>query len=70
MGQMRNQIYKAPFAEVIERVKERTGALVIGIRDGATGEDEINPAADRPIDASAELLYLGRKPVLGVAPQD
>ena len=60
----------APFAEVIERVKERTGALVIGIRDGETGEDEINPAADRPIDASAELLYLAQRPVLGAAPQD
>jgi voltage-gated potassium channel len=54
----------APFAQVVERVKERTGALVIGVRDGATGEDEINPAADRAIDASAALIYLAEKPVL------
>jgi voltage-gated potassium channel len=54
----------APFAQVVARVKERTGALVIGVRDGASGQDEINPPADRPIDGSAELVYLAERPVL------
>ncbi|MFN2420025.1 MAG: ion transporter [Gemmatimonadota bacterium] len=54
----------APFAEVVARVKERTGALVIGVRDGASGQDEINPPADRSIDGSAELVYLAEGPIL------
>lgn len=54
----------APFAQIVERVKAKTGALVIGVREQTTGEHEINPAADRPIDAADSLVYLAETPVL------
>jgi voltage-gated potassium channel len=54
----------APFGEVVARVKQATGALVIGVRDRASGEDEINPPAGSEVRPEAALVYLAESPLL------
>ncbi len=51
------------FGEVRRQVKERAGALVIGIRDGG-GVDRLNPPDDAPVPADAQLIYLAEEAVL------
>jgi voltage-gated potassium channel len=53
-----------PFSELAQHVKSSTGALVLGIRDPETGDDQINPPDDLIIAADTPLLYLAKEPVL------
>jgi len=53
------------FAELSDAV--RAGgrrALVIGLRDPATGEQHINPPDDTPVPPDAEVVYLAEEPLL------
>jgi voltage-gated potassium channel len=54
----------APFSSVVQRVKDSTGALVVGVRDGSSGEDLINPPASREVGPRTTLIYLAERPVL------
>lgn len=54
----------ATFETVARAVKERTGALVIGLRDASIGTDELNPPLDREVAGSTDLIYLAESPVL------
>ncbi len=51
------------FGEWQQRVKDATGALVLGIRrDDDT--DLVNPPADTPVPAGTRLVYLAERPLL------
>lgn len=52
------------FGEIAARVKQRSGALVIGVRDPRTGEDTLNPPDDYEVGDGVELIYLAESPVL------
>jgi voltage-gated potassium channel len=54
----------ARFGDLVRRVKQSTGALVIGVRDPDTGLDLINPADDLEVSADTQLIYLAESPVL------
>jgi len=51
-------------------VRERTSALVIGMRDPATGEQQINPPDDTPVPDDAEVVYLAEGPLLDPTKSD
>ena len=52
------------YASVLRGVKERTGALVVGLRDRETGVDQLNPPDTLSIPADGLLIYLAEGPVL------
>jgi voltage-gated potassium channel len=52
------------FAELSKHVRERTAALVIGLRDPETGEQHINPPDDTRVEPGAEVVYLAEEPRL------
>ncbi len=54
----------ATFTEVVRRVKETTGALVIGLQDRPSEEHQINPPADRIVEPDDRLVYLAERAVL------
>jgi voltage-gated potassium channel len=53
-----------PYEEVVARVKGATGALVIGVRNPATGTDAINPTCGTTVRPEDRLVYLAEDPVL------
>ena len=52
------------FGELRMAVKQRTGALVIGVHDPATGRDVVNPPDTFEVPAGCRVIYLAEKPVL------
>lgn len=64
VGPVPADLAASPFAEVARRVKERTGALVIGLSGGTSDEHEINPPAGRTVKAGDDLVYLAERAVL------
>lgn len=52
------------FDDVSSQVRRENGVLVIGVRDPITGEEKVNPAANEPVQASMQLLYLSDQPKL------
>ncbi|MCB1054461.1 MAG: ion transporter [Acidobacteria bacterium] len=53
-----------PFGELARQLKERFAVLLIGVRDPASGDDELNPPDPRLVAADAQLIYLAQGPVL------
>jgi voltage-gated potassium channel len=51
------------FEELSHTVHERSGALLIGVRDTTSGTDRINPPDDFQIAAECELIYLAEHQV-------
>ena len=54
----------ATFGTLSEAVRRSTRALVIGMRDPATGEQHINPPDDMLVPEGAEVVYLAESPLL------
>lgn len=54
-----------PFGELAGRLKESHGALVLGLRDPATGNDRLNPPEDATVPPGAQLVYLAESPIDG-----
>jgi voltage-gated potassium channel len=52
------------FEQASIAVKHRTGALVIGYRDPATGRDVLNPPEDLELTLGTQLIYLAAEAVL------
>ncbi len=52
-----------PFGKLRRLVKERAGALIIGLR-GSGDEDELNPDDDKAVTTGHKALYLAEAPVL------
>jgi len=52
-----------PFEQMAHAVHERSGALLIGVRDTAAGTDRINPPGDFQVTAECELIYLAERPL-------
>jgi hypothetical protein len=57
----------AAFDQLSREVRASTGCLVIGFRDPATGEDQLNPAGEQLVMPGVELLYLSPEPRLASA---
>ena len=54
----------ATFDQLSQQIRVSSGSLVIGVRDPATGEDQVNPARDQLVTPGMELLYLASEPTL------
>ena len=54
----------AAFEEVSNQVRERTGAMVIGLLDPTTNEESINPNSLRSVQPTDRLLYIASEPRL------
>ena len=52
------------FGHLRERVKDTTGALVIGVHDPKTSEDLVNPADDMQVPEYCRVIYLAKEAVL------
>ena len=52
------------FGELRRVVKRDFGALLIGVRDLATGEDQLNPMDGLEVGRDLRLIYLARHPTL------
>jgi voltage-gated potassium channel Kch len=52
------------FGDVVQRVKQSSGALVIGLRNPETGEHVVNPTDTTEIGRDSQLIYLAEGPVL------
>jgi voltage-gated potassium channel len=52
------------FGDVVQRVKQSSGALVIGLRNPETGDHIVNPADTTEIDRNSQVIYLAEGPVL------
>ncbi|MHC4838388.1 MAG: ion transporter [Planctomycetota bacterium] len=52
------------FGELAASVKASHGALLLGIRDPASGDDVLNPPESTPVAADASLIYICGAPVL------
>jgi len=52
------------FDQLSQQIRTSTGSLVIGVRDPATGEDQVNPVRDQLVMPGMELLYLASEPTL------
>ena len=46
------------FGDLRRVVKHDSGALLIGVRDPATGEDQLNPPDKLAVDGDIRLIYL------------
>ncbi len=44
--------------ELSDRLQQEHGVLLIGVRDGATGADALNPSTDREVRPGDHLLYV------------
>lgn len=53
-----------PFCEVLRLVRERHRVLVLGMRESATGLNELDPPDDRPVAPGDRLIYVAQKAVL------
>ncbi len=54
----------ATFGALRDHVKETSGALVIGVRDLSSGQDQINPPTDLVVPTEAAVVYLAPEQVL------
>jgi len=52
------------FGDVVQRIKQSSGALVIGLRNPETGDHVVNPADTTEIDRNSQVIYLAGGPVL------
>lgn len=52
------------FDELVRNAKAELGALVIGLRDPASGADRLNPPGDQIVDRGSQLIYLAERAVL------
>ena len=52
------------FGELSQAVREQTRALVIGVRDPATGTQHINPPDDLVVGSQMQVVYLAEAPTL------
>jgi voltage-gated potassium channel len=52
------------FGQLVPLLQQSFSALVIGLRDPATGEDRINPPYDEPVSSGTQLIYLASSPIL------
>ncbi len=52
------------FEALAREVKRSTGALLIGLREGAERRELINPPDDHPVSADCQLIYLAERAVL------
>lgn len=52
------------FGALSEHMRHNTEALVIGVRDPATGAQRINPPDDAPVSPDEEVVYLADEPIL------
>ena len=52
------------FGELSRAVRERTSALVIGLRDPRTGAQQINPPDEHVVRAGMQVVYLAEAPTL------
>ena len=48
------------FGDLRRAVKHDSGALLIGVRDPVTGEDQLNPPDTLAVDGDFRLIYLAR----------
>lgn len=63
VGELPSELQGMPFLEVVQRVREQTGALVIGVRDPATLKDTLNPQDGVRLVAPLQIIYLARESV-------
>jgi voltage-gated potassium channel len=54
----------ASFGDVVRRIKQSSGALVIGLRNPETGDHVVNPADTTEIGRDSQVIYLAEGPVL------
>ncbi len=52
------------YGEVSTSVRKQTGALVIGVREGADADEQVNPPDDTVVRTGAHLIYLADTAVL------
>lgn len=52
------------FDDLSREMRSSTGCLVIGYRDPATGEEQVNPSGNALVQPDMEILYLSSKPTL------
>ena len=64
LGYLPDQALPASFAAVAQAVKARTGVMVIGVHDAASGSDTLNPADDFLVTEAHRLIYLAERAVL------
>ncbi len=50
--------------ELARRIKQRFGALLIGVRDPESGEHTLNPADAARVGPEMQLIYLAESAVL------
>ena len=64
VGRLEQSEGRHTFADVRKRVRESTGALVIGVHDPQTGEDKVNPPDDLEVASDCRVIYLAEEAVL------
>jgi hypothetical protein len=52
-----------PFGEVAAEVRRRSGALVMGLRVGASRDDVLNPEDGRIVNPGDGIVYLALQPL-------
>lgn len=63
IGRLPEGVAPGLYGAVMAQVKAKTGALIIGLRDGE-GRDQLNPPDAHQLSAEDRVLYLAEAPVL------
>ncbi len=64
LGPLPGELAGQPFGEVARALRDQQSIMVIGYRDGASGQRRLNPDDAEAVPAGAQLVYLAESPRL------